>query len=320
MTQPTNLSGSFDTSLIDTKLSFSSTATNTSSSTGQENVPPPDKTAEESDPSHGADWKEISTDELYDQWADTYDSDGNILQFVDDLQMGMMLPQFIDCTLGGSKNTSRRQLRILDLGCGTGRNTQKLLRASWGEQAIEIHGWDSSPAMLELARRKCLAVDQAFLHRKLSTEFDNVNISALSTKETSSSTPFDGLISTLVLEHIDIHTYFTTISRLLKAGAFALVSNMHSDMGRRSRAGFRTASGERVKGTSFVYTVEETVAAAEASDLELVGDVRQRAVEAAMVDGGKLHDGTVVEKGAVDENARKWAGTTVWYGMLLRQR
>jgi hypothetical protein len=106
---------------------------------------------------------------------------------------------------------------------------------------------------------------------------------------------------------------------LLTTGGLALVTNMHPELGRLSRAGYKTASGERFKATSYVYTPAETVEAAAAAGLQLVGEVKERAVEEPMIDGGVL-DGVKVEKGAVAERARKYVGVKVWYGMILRKK
>ena len=71
---------------------------------------------------------------LFDQWAEVYDS---VYAYVTD-----DIPFYIDeaRSAGGS---------VLELGCGTGRVAIPIAQAG-----IEIVGLDSSPAMLEVARRK----------------------------------------------------------------------------------------------------------------------------------------------------------------------
>ncbi len=70
----------------------------------------------------------------FDQWADVYDS---VYSYVTE-----DIPFYIDeaRSAGGS---------VLELGCGTGRVAIPIAQAG-----IEIVGLDSSPAMLEVARRK----------------------------------------------------------------------------------------------------------------------------------------------------------------------
>jgi hypothetical protein len=86
-----------------------------------------------------------------------------------------------------------------------------------------------------------------------------------------------------------------------------LVTNMHADMGRVSQAGFVNADGVKVRGSSYVYTVEETAAAARDAGLE-VASVNEREMRKEDVEGG-----------AVGERGWKWVGTNVWFGMVFRR-
>jgi len=316
MTQPTSLTKTFDTSLIDVHRSFSSTDTNTSGSSGKENVRPtdPPSTRRETSP-----FKTVPTDQLYEQWASTYDTDGNVLQAVDDVQLRRLLPDFVRLTCANKDSTAIASgaLKILDLGCGTGRNTRKLLQADW-DIDINLVGWDGSLAMLDIAKTKCEAVPSSNKH-KVSLEFGVRDLASVDSVPELYTYFFDGLISTLVLEHIPADTFFATVSKVLKTGSYALVTNMHQDLGALSRAGFKTASGERFKATSYVYTRQDVVRATNEAGLEVVGDVVEGAVDSKLIDGG-IVDGVKVEKGTVTERARKYVGTKVWLGMMLRKK
>ncbi len=120
--------------------------------------------------------------------------------------------------------------------------------------------------------------------------------------------PQDAIISTLVLEHIPLPVFFSTLSDLLVPGGMALVTNMHADMGRQSQAGFVNEKGVKVRGESFVYSVEETVREAERQGFE-VSDVREREVREEDLVGG-----------VVGERGRKWVGCRVWYGLVCVKR
>ncbi|KAK5170109.1 uncharacterized protein LTR77_004693 [Saxophila tyrrhenica] len=319
MTQPSSADMTFDSSLVDVQRSFSSTDTNTTSSTGKENMPPSDHSDPVSAPT--SQFKDVSTDELYSEWAATYDTDGNILQFIDDLQMTDLLEQFVSLCCAQDLDSNDYRLDILDLGCGTGRNTLKLLQTPWPtDRDVNVHGWDGSQAMLDLARTKCANAVSSSASTKMVMEFAAVDISNPENVPKQYDDLFNGLISTLVLEHIEIETFFAIVARLLKPGAHALITNMHSDMGRLSRAGYKAATGERYRATSYIYTPQETVEAAAAAGLDLVGEIDEVAVDGRMIDGGVLDNGVRVEKGGVREGARKWVGTKVWYGMMLRKR
>jgi SAM-dependent methyltransferase len=317
MTQPTTINHTFDTSLIDTQQlinrSFSSTETNTSGSSNNLNIT--NTRPSHTDDSSMADSQPFTTvtnDQLYDNWARTYDTDGNVLQAVDDLELEVLLPEFVRLIRQDIAPTlEARPCRILDFGCGTGRNTAKLLQANWhdGDGEIEIHGWDGSQAMLEIARQKCGArrpPRNVKLANILQMDFSNPSV--IPVEHVGS---FAGIISTLVLEHLPLSTFFTSIANLLAPGGYALVTNMHPEMGRTTKAGYKTTSGERVKGESYVHGVEESVSAAEAAGLEVVErvGVRERPVDEQMVQSGQ-----------VGERGTKWVGTKVWCGFILKNQ
>ena len=314
MSQPSDLTQTFDASLIDTQRSFSSTETNTSGSSAKENAAPPVP----EQPRVPSPYRTVPTDILYAQWASTYDTVGNVLQCADDIQLASLLAQFVEMTKQAQPSETKQgsSLSILDLGCGTGRNTVKLLQADWN-RAVDVVGWDSSQAMLELAKSKCDATLHA-QNRNVGIELQQLDIADIRNVGLHFDSFFDGLISTLVLEHIQIGTYFNVLAKVLKQGSYALVTNMHADMGSRSQAGYKTPSGERFKAVSYVYTVDETAGAAEKAGFEVVEPIREMVADERMIDGGSIC-GVGIAKGHVDERARKWVGTKIWYGMLLKK-
>jgi cyclopropane fatty-acyl-phospholipid synthase-like methyltransferase len=117
----------------------------------------------------------------------------------------------------------------------------------------------------------------------------------------------DAVLSTLVLEHVPLPAYFSTLSALLKTGGYALVTNMHSDMGQVSQAGFVNEQGVKVRGTSFAHTVEETVGEAARQGFEVVS-VKERRMEEEDV-----------KEGRVGERGWKWVGVRVWYAVVVRK-
>lgn len=119
--------------------------------------------------------------------------------------------------------------------------------------------------------------------------------------------PVDAVLSTLVLEHIPLPAYFATLSVLLRKAGLALVTNMHAEMGRVSQAGFVNAEGVKVRGSSFTYTVQETVDEAERQGFEVLG-VQEREVSKQDVESGR-----------VGKRGAKWFGVKVWYAIVLRK-
>ncbi|CAF3839345.1 unnamed protein product, partial [Rotaria magnacalcarata] len=68
----------------------------------------------------------VSTVECYDAWSNTYDSDGNILQLLDDI----VFEEIAQPLLNYIHKSNMRPI-CCELGCGTGRNTMKLLSSGW---------------------------------------------------------------------------------------------------------------------------------------------------------------------------------------------
>ncbi|KAF2838164.1 S-adenosyl-L-methionine-dependent methyltransferase [Patellaria atrata CBS 101060] len=246
----------------------------------------------------------VSTAEAYAAWASVYDTDGNILQAVDDLELASMLPEFLSAVeqLSG-------MLKIIDFGCGTGRNTVKLASQLSSQLDVEIIGIDLSPEMLSLAGSKLSRLSlppsirwKLFAHDFLDTKSSD-EINALSSSA-------DAIISTLVLEHFPAPLYFQSLASLINVGGYALVTNMHSEMGAKSQAGFvhidENGKEVKIRGKSYVVTPAETVEVAKKEGFEVMGTVKERAVTQEMVD-------------SLGVRAGKWVGVKVWYGLVLKR-
>lgn len=120
------------------------------------------------------------------------------------------------------------------------------------------------------------------------------------------------VLSTLVLEHLPIKLFFETVKRLLKKGGVLVLSNMHAEMGRRSRAGFMSEENGvdvKVQGDSFVYEISEVVDVGKGFGFVVEGSVEERGVEVGDLEGG-----------IVGERGRKWVGCKVWFGCVMRLR
>jgi len=314
MTQPTSIDMTFDTSLVDVNAaantSFSTTESDSTvdgqqTSKRTQTLQPTTAPQKPSTPV-----QHIPTQAAYDQWAAIYDTDGNMLQAIDDLELQTLLPDFLSQV--NSSTATEQELRVLDLGCGTGRNTEKLVRYDWNRKSVEVTGLDFSQGMLDVAAKKLSPLlqekDQQGVRSRLECcdcfpTVDNSSASPL--PAVSNLRPVHAVTSTLVLEHIPLKDYFATLAALLLPGGTALVTNMHADMGRVSQAGFVNADGVKVRGSSYVYTVEETAAVAKTAGLEVVS-VNEREMRKEDVEGG-----------AVGERGWKWVGTKVWFGMVF---
>lgn len=222
-------------------------------------------------------------------------------------------------------------MKLVDLGCGTGRNTIQLLEAlsvrkknngAVCASQIGILGLDASPGMLDVARN---AIKSAIMEKDLDDSpvvtlgiLDLLQGSAAKTQLPLSlqGSGAAGVISTLVLEHIPAKEFFEAAAATMRPGAYLLVTNMHADMGAISQAGFTDPKTQvKIRPTSYCHSVPAVLAAAEEAGFQLedlLGD-----------DGGN----GVLERG-VDEHlgevlgprAKKWIGIKVWFGMCFSKR
>lgn len=121
----------------------------------------------------------------------------------------------------------------------------------------------------------------------------------------------DLVLSTLVLEHLPLDDFFKTVTSFLKSDGYLVLTNMHGDMGRISQAGFvDPETGEKIRGTSYVYDIEEAVKEAEIYGLDVVGEVQERAVGENDIGEGRV----------LGPRGKKWTGVKVWFGMVMRFR
>ncbi|KAJ2904232.1 hypothetical protein MKZ38_008562 [Zalerion maritima] len=281
--------------------------------------------------------RHMPTVAVYDVWASTYDSDGNMLQKMDDLELTTLMPSFLSL-ITSTASAAVSPLRILDLGCGTGRNTQKLLSHNWSGRNVEIIGLDASEGMLGVAREK-LQISTPTTTKLNIIKHDFIPLVSLTDPSWPHSStpdvpampdpsdlarPVDAVVSTLVLEQLSsIKLFFSAIAQFLAVGGVALVTNMHKDMGDAGgAAGFVVKNengkeGQKVRGSSYLYSVEETLEAASGEGLEVVS---------GMVNGGEGNVEGVKEMGVTEEllgtlgeRAKKWRGIRVWYGFVVRK-
>ncbi|KAI1503736.1 cyclopropane-fatty-acyl-phospholipid synthase [Biscogniauxia marginata] len=258
----------------------------------------------------------LPTDEAYDRWAAIYDTDGNFLQAIDSIEMKTLFPRLI------ASIESPRPWRIVDLGCGTGRNTALLLNVP----DAEIIALDASRGMLDVAKSRLSPPPPS-----ASAEDDSGGVPTKEDNSTSQTRTLrfeifdllsapaspefaqraDAVISTLVVEHVPLAVFFSHVSRLLKRGGVLLLTNMHAHMGSISQAGFvDAATGEKIRPTSYAHTVQDVVAEARRWGLEVEegpgGGVEERTVEEGMVE-------------RLGPRSAKWVGITCWFGGLFRK-
>ncbi|KAK4861528.1 hypothetical protein LT330_003563 [Penicillium expansum] len=266
----------------------------------------------------------MDTVEAYDKWAEVYDTDGNFLQRLDTIEMRSLLPQFIDRVSKRfqqslpESETETTPPSLVDLGCGTGRNTIQLLSAlntANKATSFSVIGLDASRGMLDVART---ATREYAAKSAIKTDIELGILDLLQPELLKTQLPSRldgpgavGVISTLVLEHIPLERFFAAAAGIMRSGAYLLVTNMHAEMGMRSQAGFTDERGVKVRPTSYCHGIPDVLDAAREAGFE-VEEVVGAGADGVVVRGVDEELGDVL--GA---RARKWVGVRVWFGVCF---
>ncbi|PQJ35009.1 hypothetical protein BSZ35_10730 [Salinibacter sp. 10B] len=170
--------------------------------------------------------------DAYGQWASQYDRDENATR---DLNAEVLREQ----------SFLHPDDDVLEIGCGTGFNTQWL--ASCAGRVVAV---DFSEAMLETARTRLEETDVALWRLDVTEPW-----------------PFDGgqfdcVVSTLVLEHVErLGPIFREARRVLRSGGRFYLSELHPyrQLGGAQANFDHEASGENVTIDAFTHPVSEFV-------------------------------------------------------------
>jgi ubiquinone/menaquinone biosynthesis C-methylase UbiE len=182
----------------------------------------------------------MNTREAYTYWSTTYDADRNLTRDLDQIVTQACLADL-------------RFKSILEIGCGTGKNTPLL--AQIGENVCAL---DFSEAMM----------DQA----KVKLRFDHVNfvIADITRPWPCEDRSFDLIACNLVLEHIqDLSFIFSEASRVLVDAGRMFVCELHPFRQYQGiQANFRRGA-ETVVIPAFVHHISEFIEAAARHGLSL---------------------------------------------------
>lgn len=185
----------------------------------------------------------MNVKDAYNRWAAQYDSDEN--------KTRDMEAKVLQDVLGG-----RRFGKCLELGCGTGKNTQWLLTI-----APEVLAIDFSDAMLAKAKGKLRSDRVRFVRADLNDDWDFAG-----------ADEFDLVTFSLVLEHIEnLNQIFEKLARVTEAGGFIYISELHPfRQYSGSQARFESESGIQ-KVTAYTHHVSDFIAAANEHGFRLTG-------------------------------------------------
>ncbi|HWL95134.1 MAG TPA: class I SAM-dependent methyltransferase [Phycisphaerae bacterium] len=193
----------------------------------------------------------VSTREGYDRWAEFYDGDDNPLVRLEEPVMAALLG-----------DVSR--LRVLDVGCGTGRWSARL--ASSG---ASVTAFDFSAGMLARARMKSPGV--SFLVQDVRFDFPFRDHT------------FDRVACCLVLDHVaNLEKLFREMGRVCRSDGFVAISVMHPAMMLKgTQARFRDpVTGQETRPRSESHEISDYVNAIQRSGLVLESMREYRADEA----------------------------------------
>ena len=183
----------------------------------------------------------MSIEKAYNSWADQYDTNNNKTRDLDALATIEVLSNY------GFKN-------VLELGCGTGKNTHWLLN-----KAERILGLDFSSEMLNIAKEKITDGKVEFQKADLNQEWKVENQFA------------DLVTSSLTLEHIhDLNHIFGQAFNKLKVNGLFFICELHpfkQYVG--SKAKYESENGIE-ELTVFTHHISDYIENAEGNGFELL--------------------------------------------------
>lgn len=183
----------------------------------------------------------MSIQKAYDEWSETYDSDEN-------------LTRDLDQKVTKESLANLQFHSILEIGCGTGKNTAFLAQVG-----TRVHALDFSEGMIEKAREKVRAENVIF------------SVADLTQKWPCEDQSYELMVCNLVLEHIeDLNFIFSEASRVLEQKGIFLINELHP---------FRQYEGKKARFSgdegvteipAFVHHISDFVNTASKNNLTLV--------------------------------------------------
>lgn len=182
----------------------------------------------------------MSVQAAYDDWSTSYDSDPNLTRDLDQAVTRQTLLDF-------------RFNLIVEIGCGTGKNTAFLLHLANAIQAI-----DFSEQMLQQAKQKLNSTKVSFLTADITKPWPCHDNTA------------DLVVCNLVLEHIqNLAFIFAEAARVLVPGGHFFISELHPfRQYRGTKANFQR-NQETIQIEAFVHHLSDFFGDAKAHQFRL---------------------------------------------------
>lgn len=178
---------------------------------------------------------------VYDEWSGTYDTDENLTRDLD---------QHVTRSLLGDLRFDS----ILEIGCGTGKNTGFLAQIGQKVRAV-----DFSQGMIEKAKQKVRAENVRFAILDIMQRWE---LGAQS---------FDLIVCNLVLEHIqNLDFVFSEAARTLRRNGRFFVNELHPSKQYDGKKARFYRNEEKIEVEAFIHHVSDFWNAAIDSGLALV--------------------------------------------------
>lgn len=184
----------------------------------------------------------MNVKQAYNLWAPQYDTNKNRARDLEALSLRSALADisFRNC---------------LEIGCGTGKNTEWLLT-----NAHRITAVDFSDEMLDRAKKKLDSERVEFIQADITEEWNFI-----------SDTKYDLVVFSLVLEHIEnLDPIFEKVSEVLHPGGMVYLGELHpfkQYLGTKAR--FETEKGQQ-EVSCFIHHISDFTRASEKNGLELI--------------------------------------------------
>lgn len=184
----------------------------------------------------------MNIQEAYKNWSEQYDTNENKTRDLEAISLREHIKghEFEHC---------------LEIGCGTGKNTEWLLTQS--KQVLAV---DLTEEMLSKAKQKISATHVEFIQADINQDWHFTN-----------GQQFDLATFSLVLEHIDnLDAIFAKLNKVIQPNGMVYIGELHPfKQYSGSKARFETSEGVQVV-TCFNHHITDFIEAASNNDFELI--------------------------------------------------
>ena len=183
---------------------------------------------------------DMDIQKAYNEWSETYDSDENLTRDLDQ--------RITQQVLGNLHFDS-----ILEIGCGTGKNTMFFAQIGTNVRAV-----DFSQGMIEKAKEKVQAENVRFSMMDITGPWEFQDES------------FDLIVCNLVLEHIqDLSSVFAGAARTLRPNGRFFINELHPFKQYDGKKARFYRNEEKIEVDAFIHHISDFFHAAKNNDLTL---------------------------------------------------